>query len=118
MLTLLYRMEDITLVFVDLALARSTDAMANISVHRLIQTEFRLYMNRQTQCNRWREAATILHVAFPQQRKGFALFNQWRLCESLIEHVQILAERYIWLDELSPVEYLEDFVFLVSDASR
>jgi len=111
-------MEEITLVFVDLALARAIDSMTKISVHRLIQMEFRLYLNRETQELRWEKAAVLLHKAFPQQRKGFALFNEWRRCESLIEHVQMLAERYRTLEEAKSVPYLEDFVYLVSDASR
>lgn len=111
-------MEEITLVYVDLALARAIDAMSKISVHRLIQMEFRLYLNRETQELRWKEAALLLHRAFPQQRKGFALFNEWRVCESLIEHVQVLAEQYRLLDEAKSVAYLESFVYLVSDASR
>jgi hypothetical protein len=111
-------MEEITLVFVHLALARAIDSMTKISFHRLIQLEFRLYLNHETQELRWQESAVLLHKAFPQQRKGFALFNEWRRCESLIEHVEVLAEQYRTLDEAKPVPYLEDFVYLVSDASR
>lgn len=67
---------------------------------------------------RWKEAAIILHAAFPQQRKGFTLFNEWIVCESLIEHVQVLGDRYRELNDAEEREYVEDFVYLVSDASR
>ncbi len=67
---------------------------------------------------RWKEAAIVLHASFPQQRKGFTLFSEWVLCESLVEHVQILCERYRELEDIEELEYEEDFVYLVSDASR
>jgi len=46
------------------------------------------------------------------------MFNEWQLCESLVEHVEALASAYRTLAELTEIKYCEEFVYLVSDASR
>lgn len=69
-------MEDLILLYVDLSLVRAADSLRLLSAHRLIQTEFRHYLGKETRLVRWREAAVLLHASFPQQRKGFTLFNE------------------------------------------
>ena len=89
-----------------------------LSVHRLIQYEFREHLTAAGQYIAFREAAIIPHMAFPQQKKGFAPFDHWIVCESLVGHVQVLCERFRELDAIGDLEYVSDFVHLTSDASK
>jgi hypothetical protein len=67
---------------------------------------------------RWCKAVDLLRAAFPRQEKGSTLFNRWPECELLIEHVMALTLRHHELEEDGELEYLEDFVYLLSDAAR
>lgn len=102
----------------DLSLAQIDESGTMISVHRLIQGEWLHYLTLEARARSWRSAVALLRAAFPRQEKGFALFNHWRLCEALIEHVTSLAARFAELDDESTQEPSDDFVNLVSDASR
>ena len=81
------RFEEKVVEFVDLALLRTSPEFRLLSVHRLVQGEFRASMSIEDQQQTFKDTAVLLHMAFPQQIKGYALFNEWSLCESLIKHV-------------------------------
>lgn len=89
-----------------------------ISTHRLIQVEFRNHLSREQRVERWCKAVELLRAAFPRQEKGSTLFNKWKVCENLIEHVIALTLQHHELEEGGELEYLEDFVYLLSDAAR
>ena len=67
---------------------------------------------------RWYKAVSLLRADFPRQEKGSTLFNQWPKCELLIEHVMALTLRHHELEDDGELDYLEDFVYLLSDAAR
>ena len=102
----------------DLALLKTSAELKSLSVHRLIQGEFRAYLTVEERRQRFNDAVAILREAFPNRRKGFTLFKHWVLCESLIEHVQVLCDRYREINEDGKLEYVEDFVYLISDSAR
>ena len=104
--------------FVDLALLRASPELKFLSIHRLIQVEFRARMSLEDQRQTFKDTAILLHRAFPQQVKGFTLFNEWSLCESLVEHVQVFCERYREISDACKLDYMEDFVYLTTDCSR
>ena len=101
-----------------LALVGMADDETSLSTHRLIQSEYRHYIGREEECRCWVETVAVLREAFPKQHKGFTMFNHWRLCETLIEHVEALAQRYQELRECTDLGYNEEFVYLLADASR
>ncbi|KAH8813001.1 hypothetical protein F5884DRAFT_899203 [Xylogone sp. PMI_703] len=111
-------LEDILLKLVHLSLIRRNSNTKMISVHRLVQIAFRQHDGNQAQAETFARVCHILHEFFPQQKKGFALFNHWRACESLLEHVQTLCERYKELCKTTQLRYLEDFCYLLSDCGR
>ncbi|KAI1317386.1 hypothetical protein F5Y16DRAFT_419650 [Xylariaceae sp. FL0255] len=110
--------EEIMLGLRSLALIGVSQDGSLYSVHRLIQGEYRAYIGIEGQLIRWSDAVRALREAFPKQHKGSTMFNQWRLCESLIEHVESLAARYRDLSGCTDIPYTEDFSYLMSDASR
>ncbi len=89
-----------------------------LSTHRLIQAEFRNCLSREQRVERWYDSVELLRAVFPRQEKGSTLFNQWKECETLIEHVMALAARYRELNDEAELEYSENFAYLVSDAAR
>jgi hypothetical protein len=112
------RFEDVIVDLMGLSLVRANEGLGYLSVHRLIQGEFRAQMNPELQRKRFAEAAILLHETFPQQKKGFTLFKEWLRCESLIEHVRALCDRYQEFADDPELVYMEDFVMLCSDAGR
>lgn len=102
----------------DLALLSESTDPTSYTIHRLIQGEYRNYIGLEGQLETWRDAVTVLRELFPKQHKGFTLFNHWPLCESLIDNVEGLAERYRELSSQAEIAYNEDFAYLISDAAR
>ncbi|KAL6830016.1 hypothetical protein V8C40DRAFT_263826 [Trichoderma camerunense] len=110
--------DDVLLGLRQLSLVNIDETGTLISTHRLIQVEFRNYLSREARIERWYEAVDLVRAAFPRQEKGSTLFNQWKDCELLVEHVIALAERHRELEYDGQLDYLEDFVYLISDAAR
>ncbi|KAI0098027.1 P-loop containing nucleoside triphosphate hydrolase protein [Nemania sp. FL0031] len=109
-------LDDILLGLRSLCLIGTNNATL-YSVHRLIQGEYRHFIGIE-EVKIWEETVSVLRELFPQQRKGFTLFNEWRLCESLIDHVETLALRYRELFNQRAVKYNDDFAYMIADASR
>lgn len=112
------RLEDVILGLRSLALISMNRDSTLFTVHRLIQGEYRAYIEIQEQVGEWHLTVTALRELFPKQHKGSTMFNEWRTCEKLIEHVEVLAKRYSELSETTEIEYYEDFAYIISDASR
>jgi hypothetical protein len=110
--------EEIAIELIGLALVRATESLRGLSVHRLIQVEYRRYLSPSERCKKWAQAVQVLRTLFPKQHNGFALYNEWSLCESLIEHVQAVARIYGEIMHLQEMSDLGEFVFLCSDAAR
>lgn len=118
LLTILFSsLENIIVNLVDLALVRTNDTSTMLSVHRLTQLAFREHQ-KSCQVETFIRVCKILRDLFPQQNKGFALFNHWIDCEKLAEHVQMLCERYQAMCQANQPLYLEDFSYLLSDCGR
>jgi hypothetical protein len=84
----------------------------------MIQGEYRYHLGAEKRAERWHHAGMLLRAAFPRQTNGSALFNQWPLCESLIEHVLVFAARYRELDDEAKIPFWGDFVYLLADAAK
>ncbi|KAL2833836.1 hypothetical protein BDW59DRAFT_156634 [Aspergillus cavernicola] len=110
--------DEITLFLRSLALIGTNHNSTKYSVHRLIQYEYRNYIGDEEEAERWKDAMTMIREVFPRQHKGFTMFNQWEVCESLIEHVESIARRYRSLAERVKLDYSEEFTYLLADASR
>ena len=89
-----------------------------VSVHRLIQSAYHDHRKRKDQVAGFIRAARLLHRAFPQQDKGFALFNRWVECERLLEHVESLCDRYRAIFAMEQPDYTEEFLYLLSNCGR
>ncbi|KAJ8130114.1 hypothetical protein O1611_g3512 [Lasiodiplodia mahajangana] len=113
-----YDSDEITVGLRGLALCSTNSAGTMFSVHRLVQGEFRNYIGLEDQVKRWTDAVMAIRERFPRQHKGFTMFNDWKLCESLVEHVEAVAFRYRELSEKKAIAYSEEFIYLVADASR
>ncbi|KAI1271208.1 hypothetical protein F5Y07DRAFT_404632 [Xylaria sp. FL0933] len=110
--------DDILLGLRSLCLIGTNENATLYSVHRLIQGEYRHFIGIDEEIKSWEETVSALRELFPKQHKGFTLFNEWRLCESLIDHVETLALRYRDLSDQLEVKYNEDFAYMIADASR
>ncbi|KAI1453884.1 hypothetical protein F4805DRAFT_461272 [Annulohypoxylon moriforme] len=110
--------EEAALGLRSLALMQANHDGSLYSVHRLIQGEYRNYIGIHEQSVHWTDAANALSEVFPKQHKGSTMFNQWQLCESLIEHVEALSKCYRELSGRTKIPYLEAFSYLMSDAGR
>ncbi|KAF2117052.1 hypothetical protein BDV96DRAFT_644487 [Lophiotrema nucula] len=102
----------------DRSLVGTSDDQQMIFVHRLLQLEFRARMGQQECFQRWKEVVIILFQAFPTQNKGATLMNQWKVCEKLIEHVEISRWRYREMRNKGVMDCVIEFASLACNASR
>ena len=112
------RLEDLTLALRSRSLINLDETGSVISVHRMIQGEYRYHLTAEQRQERWHDAAMLLRAAFPRQENGSTLFNHWPTCESLIEHVIVMATRFRELSDEGTIPYWEDFVYLLADAAK
>ncbi|KAF2759934.1 hypothetical protein EJ05DRAFT_315492 [Pseudovirgaria hyperparasitica] len=66
----------------------------SISIHRLIQREFRNFMSIDQLYSSFLDSATLLHKAFPKQINGNSLRNESVQCKKYIEHALFLCRQW------------------------
>jgi hypothetical protein len=78
-----------------------------MSVHRIIQLEFRNTLSPEAQKQFILITSRLLLEAFPKQVNGLSLRKVWPRCEAYIKHVIALARMYeeLGLEVQSPREY-------------
>jgi len=89
-----------------------------LSIHRVIQLEFRKSLDEDTRRKAFRLASTLLLAAFPTQVNGLSLRKEWPRCVLYIQHITTLAKHFQVLEVLPsyPGEFL-DFAMCLSNAA-
>ncbi len=64
------------------------------SIHRLVQDAFRYWCDKDEACEHFTAAVHIVHQFFPRQVNGRPMHDSWDKCRDLIQHGQVLAERF------------------------
>lgn len=90
----------------------------SVSIHRLIQTQYRARMSRDEAIGLFKLATGLMFSAFPKQRNGLSLRNNAEICQSLIQHVMALCSSYEELAKSCCIDFeLAEFTKLLSSAS-
>ena len=87
------RFEEALDYLVESALIRRTTG-SNLSVHRLIQYEFRQHMKTDGRRKFFQLAFQLLYEAFPKQVNGASLRNEEQQCKLHIDHVLQLCVQW------------------------
>lgn len=72
---------------------RGTD-MGDISVHRLVQMEYRAYMAHPLLQKVFDATAELLYDAFPKQKVGEQMHSYWHICGLYLSHGEALLDAY------------------------
>lgn len=71
------------------ALVKRDDSMGALSLHRLVQTQYRYFLDSFRRQEAFENAIDLLHEAFPQPdfaRTG-QLYDRWTQCQRYSQHV-------------------------------
>ncbi|KAK4144607.1 uncharacterized protein C8A04DRAFT_36599 [Dichotomopilus funicola] len=85
------RVSDIMEELLSLGLIHRDAATNNLSIHRLVQSEFR-YSSRNTLQQTLQDASQLLFHAFPKQVFGRSFRPQFPKCRTFIQHVYFLRD--------------------------
>ena len=102
----------------DLALIRVNLANASLSIHRLVQFEFRSHRTRSQRQEDFDAAVLLLLAVFPPRGKGRVIDKNLEIGERYI--LQVLALIHNYYDsrkELEPLRPTRDFLNLVCDTT-
>ncbi|KAK3367393.1 P-loop containing nucleoside triphosphate hydrolase protein [Lasiosphaeria ovina] len=64
------------------------------SIHRLVQDAFRHWCDEKELSQHFASAVHLVHQFFPRQVNGRPMHDCWNRCRELIQHGQILADRF------------------------
>jgi hypothetical protein len=96
---MLYRYDDAKSELVSLSLISLNGEASLISLHRLTQQAYLDRMTLEERRGAFRVLIVLLEGSF-SRTAGRHLYTRWKLCSSLIQHVQALGDRYIELGKL------------------
>jgi len=79
----------------ELALIKRDRKTASISLHRLVQTQFRFHMSSDQRQNAFANAALLLDNIFPTRpRSSHQMYDVWVICRQYLQHVLALMRIY------------------------
>ncbi|KUJ20454.1 uncharacterized protein LY89DRAFT_771365 [Mollisia scopiformis] len=110
------RIDEAKLEFVDLSLIAVNGETRLISMHRLIQEAYFDWMSLEDRREAFEGLKDLLQDSF-SRTAGRHLYTRWKICSSLIQHVEALVTRYT---ELGSVEFIvpsESLTYLITNAS-
>ena len=78
-----------------LALLKRDSAARVLSVHRMVQTQFRSFMKPTERQAAFGHAATLIWRVFPKESgTNLQLYNKWETCEKYVQHVLHLKDAF------------------------
>jgi hypothetical protein len=95
-----------------------------MQIHRLTQTLFLQHVGVAALGEIFDSASLLLAKAFPKQRRGDPMYEEWEACQLYIQHGQSLAQRFLDIRSfgkevvptLSFVELMQNCAWYVSNA--
>lgn len=88
-----------------------------LSIHRLTQEAFFYFMDDKQRLQAFDAAWQILAHAFPKRDLGRMMFDQWRTCQQLIRHVDVLSAKSVELRSIGLDVQEPAWAILLSDAA-
>ncbi len=88
------RFSDAEEVLLDLALVQKTPESGNLSLHRLVQTEFQFFISPEERQKDFHYATLLLNKSFPKRIPGHKMHALWDKCDKFVEHVLSLTTSY------------------------
>lgn len=65
------------------------------SVHRMVQTQFRYFLDAEELQRSFDDTVTLVYHCFPRQHdEKTLLYDQWAECNTLLQHVIFLKDRF------------------------
>ncbi|KAI0867246.1 P-loop containing nucleoside triphosphate hydrolase protein [Hypoxylon argillaceum] len=103
------RFEEAKRKLVNLSLIRIDDENETglISIHRLVQQAYFEQMTTESRQDAFNVTFLLLRKAFPNRNGEIHLYNRWRVCEKLHQHVQALHKM---LSEIRYMLELQQFI--------
>jgi hypothetical protein len=77
-----------------LALIKKNPLSEELSLHRLVQTEFWYYLSISERQEVFNNASMLLYAKFPRKVAGRIMFPNWGECQLYIQHVLALVMLY------------------------
>lgn len=113
----LYRFEEAKRKLVNLSLIRIDDENETglISIHRLVQQAYFEQMTTESRQDAFNVTFLLLRKAFPNRNGEIHLYNRWRVCEKLHQHVQALHKVYILMKDNNPSLDTSGYQTLIRD---
>jgi hypothetical protein len=111
-----HRIDEAKLELVDLSLITVNGETCLISVHRLTQEAYFDRMSLRDRRAAFRVLIDLLQDSF-SRTAGRHLYTRWKLCSSLIQHVQALIDRYTELGSVKFFAPSEPLTYLIANAS-
>lgn len=88
-----------------------------LSIHRLTQEAFYYFMDDKQKLQAFNAAWQILAHAFPKRDLGRMMFDQWRTCQQIIRHVDVLSAKSVELRSIGLDVQESAWAVLLSDAA-
>ena len=78
------------------ALVKRDDSIGVLSLHRLVQTQYRFFLDLRQRQQAFENAVNLLHEAFPQPNfaKTGHLYDQWAQCRLYSQHILSLKDNF------------------------
>lgn len=108
--------DEAKLELVDLSLITVNGETCLISMHRLTQQAYFDRMSLEDRREAFKVLIDLLQDSF-SRTAGRHLYTRWKLCSSLIQHVQALVDRYIELGNIDFFAPFEPLTYLIANAS-
>jgi hypothetical protein len=89
-----YSLSEVIEQLLSLALIKKNPYSEELSVHRLVQTEFYYYLPENERQLAFSNAAKLLYASFPRQISGRLMLQDWGACQRFIQHVLGLVASY------------------------
>lgn len=78
-----------------LALVKRDKETRELSLHRLVQTQYRYYMRPEERQKVFDNAVKLLHRAFPHvNSKAGQLYDRWTICQASLQHILALKDNF------------------------
>jgi hypothetical protein len=101
---------------VSLSLVNLNGEASLISLHRLTQQAYFDLMNLEDRRTAFEVLIDLLQNGF-SRTAGRHLYTRWKLCGSLIQHVQALVDRYMELGDTEFFAPSEPLTYLIANAA-
>ena len=113
---MIYRLDGAKQELVNLSLITLNGESSLISMHRLTQQAYFDRISLEDRRSAFRVTICLLQDSF-SRTAGRHLYSRWKLCSSLIQHVQALMCRYTDLGNVVFFAPFEPLTYLIANAS-